>query len=68
LQGEFSKTITKTVMINKIFLTFIVVALWIFASVWCFNHINAWIGIGLFILGTYISVKQLNKTSKNKEK
>ena len=55
-------------MINKIFLTFIVVALWIFASVWCFNHINAWIGIGLFILGTYISLKQLNKTSKTKEK
>jgi hypothetical protein len=54
-------------MINKIFLTFIVVALWIFASVWCFNHINAWIGIGVFILGIYISVKQIFKPSKKTE-
>lgn len=54
-------------MINKIFSTFIIVALWLFASIWCFNHIDAWIGIGVFILGLYISAKQIFKPSKNKE-
>jgi hypothetical protein len=66
-EGNFKITITKIVMINKIFSTFIIVALWLFASVWCFNHVDAWIGIGVFILGVYISVKQLEKPSKNKE-
>jgi hypothetical protein len=55
-------------MTNKIFLIFIIIIVWIFASIWCFNHINAWIGIGVFILGTYISIKQLEKTSKTKKK
>lgn len=54
-------------MTNKIFLTFIIVVLWIFASVWCFNHVNAWIGIAVFILGLYISAKQIFKPSKKTE-
>jgi len=54
-------------MVNKIFMTFIIVVLWIFASIWCFNHINAWIGIGLFILGTYISTKQIFNNNKKSE-
>jgi len=54
-------------MINKIFSTFIIVALWLFASIWCFNHIDAWIGIGVFIFGLYISAIQIFKTIKNKE-
>jgi hypothetical protein len=55
-------------MVNKVFLTFIIVGLWLFASIWCFNHVNAWIGIGLFILGLYISAKKISKTIKNLEK
>jgi hypothetical protein len=54
-------------MIKKVFSTFIIVALWLFASFWCFNHIDAWIGIGVFILGAYISAKQIFKTSKKTE-
>jgi RsiW-degrading membrane proteinase PrsW (M82 family) len=54
-------------MINKTFLTIIIVGLWLFASFWCFNHINAWIGIGVFILGIYISAKQIFKTNKKSE-
>jgi hypothetical protein len=55
-------------MINKFFLTSMIVVLWIFASIWCFNHIDAWIGIGVFILGMYISAKQIFKIIKNTEK
>lgn len=52
-------------MINKIFLTSIIIVLWIFASIWCFNHIDVWIGIGVFIAGMYISAKQILKQLKN---
>ena len=48
-------------------MTSIIVALWIFASFWCFNHINAWAGIGLFILGMYISAKKLFNNNKKSE-
>lgn len=54
-------------MVNKIFSISIIIGLWIFASFWCFNHVDAWIGIGAFILGMYISTKQIFKPSKNKE-
>jgi len=54
-------------MINKIFMAFIIVLLWTFASAWCYNHINAWIGIGLFILGIYISAKQIYNNNKKSE-
>jgi hypothetical protein len=54
-------------MTNKIFLVAIAVILWIYASFWCFNHIDAWFGIAVFILGTYISIKQLENNNKKSE-
>lgn len=50
------------------FVVFIMSSLWIYASIWSFNHINAWAGIGLFILGIYISANKIfNNNKKTKE-
>lgn len=52
-------------MVNRVILTAIAMFLWVYASIWCFNHINAWIGIATFILGTYILIKKLEKSKNN---
>lgn len=54
-------------MINKIFFYALIVAIWVYASLWCFNHINPWVGIGMVILGMYISTKQIFKSNKKTE-
>lgn len=54
-------------MINKIAGVTLLLFAWLFATFWCFNHINAWVGIGAFILGIYISAKQIFKTNKKSE-
>jgi hypothetical protein len=50
--------------VNNIFLKVLVVFSFIFSSIWIFNHINAWVGIGVFVLGLYISAKLIFKTKK----
>lgn len=47
--------------LNKLFLTVFAVLLYLFISTWVFNHIDAWVGIGVFILGIYISAKLIFK-------
>jgi hypothetical protein len=32
------------------------VLLWLFASIWSFNHINPWVGIGLMIVAMIVLV------------
>jgi hypothetical protein len=54
-------------MVNKVSLISLIGLLWIFASVWCFNHVDAWVGIGAFALGIYISAKQIFKNNKKSE-
>ncbi len=36
----------------------------VFTTFWTFNHINAWVGIGIFVLGLYISAKLIFKNEK----
>lgn len=55
-------------MINKITIVLLVIFIWIFATFWTFNHIDPWVSIGMFILGIYIIVKKLEKTTTKKEK
>jgi hypothetical protein len=54
-------------MVNKIFFITLLAFLWTFVTFWSFNHINSWVGIGLGVLGVYISAKLILKI-KNKLK
>ena len=40
---------------NKVFFTILGVAVYLFVTVWAFNHIDPWSAIGIFILGVYIA-------------
>ena len=51
----------KIMTINKLFLTVLAVFMYLFISVWTFNHIDAWVGIGVFVLGLFISAKLIFK-------
>lgn len=57
----------KKIMINKIFLYTLIALIWVYASLWSFNHIDPWVGIGMVILGIYISTKQIFKSNKKTE-
>jgi hypothetical protein len=50
--------------IEKFFLRIVSVPIYLYVTVWTFNHINAWVGIGVFVLGLYISAKLIFKTKK----
>jgi hypothetical protein len=58
------KQLTIMYSIDKITVTTLVVLLWIFISIWIFNHVEAWFGIAVFVLGIYISLKLIFKKSK----
>lgn len=51
----------KKVMINKIAGISLLVAVFLFATIWTFNHINPWVAIGIFIVGIYIATKNIFK-------
>jgi len=51
-------------MVDKFSRVAISIVLWIFVSFWSFNHIDAWVGIGIFVLGLYISAKLIFKNKK----
>jgi hypothetical protein len=53
--------------INKFFLVLVAVCLYIYVTSWVFNHMNAWVGIGIFVLGIYISSKQVTKHLNEKK-
>lgn len=49
-------------------LNFVILALILaFLSVWLFNHINAWAGIGLFAYGVYFSIYKFSSYLKGKK-
>jgi hypothetical protein len=50
--------------INKLFIIILSVLFYVFVTIWTFNHIDAWVGIGIFVLGLFISAKQLFKNKK----
>jgi hypothetical protein len=52
----------------KFALIAILVFVWINASLYVFNHINAWAGIGLIVLGLIISVEKSINFLKTKTK
>jgi hypothetical protein len=56
------------VMINKIVGISLLVAIFLFATIWIFNHINAWVAIGIFIVGIYIAAINIFKNDKKTEK
>jgi|LakMenEpi03Aug12_release.lakeMendotaPanAssembly.Ray.scaffolds.fasta_scaffold4375363_2 hypothetical protein len=55
-------------MINKVAGVILLVLGWAFGAVWVFNHINAWAGIGLVVVGLVISANQINKKIKQIKK
>lgn len=55
-------------MINKIVGISLLVAIFLFATIWIFNHINAWVAIGIFIVGIYIAAINIFKNDKKTEK
>ena len=50
--------------INKFFMIVLAVFLYLFITIWTFNHIDAWVGIGVFVLGLFISAKLIFKNKK----
>lgn len=42
----------------------IIILMILFVSIWSFNHINAWIGIGIAFLTGYFLVSKLFNLSK----
>lgn len=54
--------------INKIFIVILSVLIYLYVTVWTFNHVDAWVAIGIFILGIYIASKQIFKNNKKEEK
>ena len=53
--------------INKLFLILLCVAVYLYVTVLTFNHIDAWAGIGVFVLGLFISAKLIFKNFKTKK-
>lgn len=35
----------------KYSIIFITILVYLYGSIWLFNHVNAWLGIGIFLLG-----------------
>jgi uncharacterized membrane protein YfcA len=52
---------------NKLFLTTIGIAIYLYVLVLLFNHVQVWIAIAGFVLGVYIAVKLLTKKQQNEE-
>lgn len=52
-------------MIKKIALYALLTFGWVYGSVYMFNHFNAWVGIGLFIIGLVIVADKIYKHFTN---
>lgn len=50
--------------INKLLIIILSTFIYLYVTIWTFNHIDAWVGIGIFVLGIYISAKKLFKNKK----
>ena len=46
----------------------LLVVVWAFIAQWAFNHVNAWVGVGCYVIGAilalYFLIKSLIKLSK----
>lgn len=51
-------------MVNKVAGVILLVFGWVFVTFGIFNHINAWAGIAVGVLGLIISANQINKKLK----
>jgi hypothetical protein len=51
-------------MVNKVAGVILLVFGWVFGTFWIFNHINAWAGIAVGVLGLIISANKINKKIK----
>ena len=58
-------------VINRVCIVMILAALYVFVANWIFNHVNAFLGIGLALLGAYLILSKVVTTfqeeSKNEE-
>jgi len=53
---------------KRFLLTALIIFLWLFISMFLFNHIYAWIGIISFVAGVATILLYLESNLKNKEK
>lgn len=58
--------------INRILLFILIFFLIMFAGIWIFNHVFAWAGVIIMLLGVYVGIKGIliliNQFKNNKEK
>mgnify|MGYP006989315916 CR=1 FL=1 len=54
-------------MIYKYSLILFSILAYVYGTIWAFNHIDAWIGIALFIVGLIFLINQISKQFKNKK-
>jgi hypothetical protein len=54
-------------MIYKYSLILLSILTYVYGTIWTFNHIDAWIGIALFIVGLIFLINQISKQFKNKK-
>lgn len=54
-------------MVNKVALGLLAVLFWLFASIYAFNHFNAWLGWALLIVGIVVIANKTSKYFKNNQ-
>ena len=53
----------------KFFTKILILFIFIYLCIWIYNHINAWAGIGVFIIGILLAANKIdNLNKKNNEK
>jgi len=48
-------------MLNKVFFGVVGVAVYLYATIWVFNHINPWISIAMFAGLIYLALHKISK-------
>jgi hypothetical protein len=61
--GNFLKIKTMLKFFTKLLILFI----FIYLCIWIYNHINAWAGIGVFIVGILLAANNLDKILNKKD-
>lgn len=51
-------------MVYKLSLMVVAIFAYLYGSIWAFNHLNAWIGIGMGVLGGVFLLNQITKLFK----
>ena len=46
---------------NRVFINVLLVLIAVYAAIWAFNHINAWVGIGIVVVLIYLLIRFIKK-------